>query len=722
MSAVYDLCRESGRKAEYHLYHDFGTRAPMTYEHAAGIIPLISAQPYIASSEFTPRPCGVTLNAALRKFHHSKGQISDHYHHWLDIPFGNRSNPWLTVPRKNSVAPVIVARSARYHGRSFPWGKIVEAVRGQAVFVGTAREHADFTHNFGPIPYQPTNDLLELACVIAGADLFIGNQSCPRAIAEGLKLPVIVEEGNPPDTHFLRPDAWYGTSSEFWPPVLDEVLLKRPGVSVASQATLLGHEDPLPAPFRSEPSDWARRPSVIEQHSSALRSLPDREIGYPGGAGRGIVTCGDQSNWPRVIVMLRLLRESGCELPVECWFHGGIDTINSSRVMELGVTLLSLEAAGRTFQDRRAPFSNKLPGGEHKWYALARSRFETCLWLDPELHVATDPTGLFALSERQRISVWASPAGEQGSLPETVRPAGRPCPPGFGSQACLIHRPSAWKEIVLAHWICQHSDYYFEHLSEEEDPLRLALAVTGRAFKVLACLTNTPVGERMRCYALEGRTWFFHRPDPQMRYVGIPRAYEAAAFFADTLRPRDEARELQSLAGQADFSPDRLRLIRDSIIGTNHLPGDLIEVGPVIGGASRFIGCCSPHSMLHLCDTSGILPEPGALDRKRQPEKNMAEMKMAGCRHANAQALFHLGAIPSLSGPARFRFARIDTERLQPALEALNYLATRIVKEGILMLDHSRRPKCPALDRMLRDQFAQEQNCLQTPSETIIRF
>ena len=37
------------------------------------------------------------------------------------------------------------------------------------------------------------NDFLELAGIIAGCKLFIGNQSFPFSIAEGLKVPRILE-------------------------------------------------------------------------------------------------------------------------------------------------------------------------------------------------------------------------------------------------------------------------------------------------------------------------------------------------------------------------------------------------------------------------------------------------------------------------------------------------------------------------------------------------
>ena len=61
------------------------------------------------------------------------------------------------------------------------------------VFVGSPDEHFAFQQYAGPVSYHHTPDYLELAQVIAGADLFIGNQSSPFWVAEGLKAPTVLE-------------------------------------------------------------------------------------------------------------------------------------------------------------------------------------------------------------------------------------------------------------------------------------------------------------------------------------------------------------------------------------------------------------------------------------------------------------------------------------------------------------------------------------------------
>jgi len=52
---------------------------------------------------------------------------------------------------------------------------------------------------------------LDLAQVISGADLFIGNQSCAYAIAEGLKKRAVLEVCTwLPNCLFHRPDVTHG--------------------------------------------------------------------------------------------------------------------------------------------------------------------------------------------------------------------------------------------------------------------------------------------------------------------------------------------------------------------------------------------------------------------------------------------------------------------------------------------------------------------------------
>jgi hypothetical protein len=102
-------------------------------------------------------------------------------------------DPWLQVnPSSISNSRTVIARSGRYQNAAFPWAEVMRE-HPTVLFVGAEDEHRAFVKEFGQVEYCPTKDLLTLAEVILGAELFIGNQSCPFWIAAGLGVSLIQE-------------------------------------------------------------------------------------------------------------------------------------------------------------------------------------------------------------------------------------------------------------------------------------------------------------------------------------------------------------------------------------------------------------------------------------------------------------------------------------------------------------------------------------------------
>ncbi len=102
--------------------------------------------------------------------------------------------PWLepVAPIKIPGKTIVINRTGRYlQGRDpneTAWSDwIDEGLNEVAVFVGTPEEHDQFNRQFNAsVEYQPVSDMLEMARVIQGCEMFIGNQSMPLAIAIGL--------------------------------------------------------------------------------------------------------------------------------------------------------------------------------------------------------------------------------------------------------------------------------------------------------------------------------------------------------------------------------------------------------------------------------------------------------------------------------------------------------------------------------------------------------
>jgi hypothetical protein len=160
----------------------------------ASVLSLIDAQPYISRTGIVPEARGIDLDV-WRQRPGKALNISDQIAEFLGTEYIPRNDPWLYVA-PHPVAPVVLHRSPRYHVAGFPWRRVLATYR-EAVFVGYLFEYEQFAGEFGHVPFYPTHNYLELAEVIAGCELFIGNQSSPAAIAQGLRVNM-VQESFPP--------------------------------------------------------------------------------------------------------------------------------------------------------------------------------------------------------------------------------------------------------------------------------------------------------------------------------------------------------------------------------------------------------------------------------------------------------------------------------------------------------------------------------------------
>lgn len=190
-------------------------REPMTPERVKLIKGLAEAQDYILSVshfEGKPDPSWFNLNLFRSTFRGCKGptctnlQRASLRHFGLSVQ--DETQPWLKVKlSEKRDHRITVARSPRYHNDAFPWKELVEKYDERMFFVGLETEYKDFCQEFGKVGRVETPTLLDCAKAIQRGSIFIGNQSCPYAIAEGLKKPAVLEcwttESN---TLFQRPD------------------------------------------------------------------------------------------------------------------------------------------------------------------------------------------------------------------------------------------------------------------------------------------------------------------------------------------------------------------------------------------------------------------------------------------------------------------------------------------------------------------------------------
>jgi hypothetical protein len=117
----------------------------------------------------------------------------------VDLVNSIRNTPWLTVPEPIKIKdrPVVINRTSRWTPSQLPnqwkeWKNM--GMENQAVFVGLEKEYQEFKSIMGwDIPHYITENMLDLAQVIAGSDMFIGNQSVALSLAVGLGVNVCCE-------------------------------------------------------------------------------------------------------------------------------------------------------------------------------------------------------------------------------------------------------------------------------------------------------------------------------------------------------------------------------------------------------------------------------------------------------------------------------------------------------------------------------------------------
>lgn len=201
------------RIGNHHMCGD-GYHKPICGPRYQSLAPLLAAQPYVKS---------VSYNES-RKVDYDSSDWRTHYKSWRSLAecqgdyFGIEKldlSPWIKVdPSEETKGRVIMARSLRYWNHAFPWHRAVREYKDKALFVGLKEEHEVFQQVVkAKVEFRPTENLLELAQLIAGSSLMMANQSCPIWLAMAMGHTLIQETASKnPDSKIVRDNAIFVTN------------------------------------------------------------------------------------------------------------------------------------------------------------------------------------------------------------------------------------------------------------------------------------------------------------------------------------------------------------------------------------------------------------------------------------------------------------------------------------------------------------------------------
>jgi hypothetical protein len=174
-----------------------------TFQDYEWLKPLLKRQSYIAEAgtwtQGTTEPDVDLDRFRGTLFRGFEGNYVQAYHIAFGLPFtmADYDTPWLEADPVQT-RPMIVSRTPRYRDPNADAIWTDMAIKGRldelGLFVGTEAEHADFIKVTGvQIPYQPVDNFLELANIVAGAELVMANQNFVYSLAMGLGKQTVLE-------------------------------------------------------------------------------------------------------------------------------------------------------------------------------------------------------------------------------------------------------------------------------------------------------------------------------------------------------------------------------------------------------------------------------------------------------------------------------------------------------------------------------------------------
>lgn len=180
-------------------------------------------------------------------------------------------------------------------------------------------------------------------------------------------------------------------------------------------------------------------------------------------SGKGIVMCGGNNKYyPSLYVNIRMLRLLGCELPIEVYYIGEKEMDPKTiSILEENENVKCINAC-----DFEEKYPIRIHGGwESKVYCIINSSFEEVLFMDADNTALVNPAYLFEEEQYKNTGAILWPDFECWKHDEKMWEI-------LGiryrkelqveSGQVLVNKSKCWKEINMAKYFCDYSDYYFK--------------------------------------------------------------------------------------------------------------------------------------------------------------------------------------------------------------------------------------------------------------------
>jgi hypothetical protein len=176
-------------------------------------------------------------------------------------------------------------------------------------------------------------------------------------------------------------------------------------------------------------------------------------------------------------------------------------------------------------------------------------------------------------------------------------------------------------------------------------------------------------------------------------------------------------------AGRTLVDHKRLAKIRDCILQTNHLRGDIAELGTYMGGVAKMMGHYAPDATLHIFDTFTGIPEDDSHGEHKKGDfpSNADDVKKY---LDNPKAVLHVGMFPDTAPQdvQRYRMVHIDGDTYQTTRAAIIYFSDLMVKGGIMVWDDYTWYRTSGVAKALHEAFSPERIERGNGFQAVVRF
>ncbi len=294
---------------------------------------------------------------------------------------------------------------------------------------------------------------------------------------------------------------------------------------------------------RTQPNEWWSWENVQAAHRRIADQAIEQTPAWPARfRGRGIVVVGGGKYFVSAYVTIRVLRQLGCQLPIELWhLEGEIDESMRQVIEPLGVRCIDADAFVRNERFRFIP-GHWWRGWQLKAVALRNCSFREVLLLDADSYPVRNPEFLF---EWKKYREWGAVFWPDLALNSSISPAHaweifgvspiEELPTESGQ--ILVNKELCWRELNLALHYNAHADFVYHILYGDKDTFPVAWQRLGRRYARM-WPKSTFVSMGIHQFDDRGELLFIHRVHdkfrlPDTRFISTPQQSTHNKFHPD---------------------------------------------------------------------------------------------------------------------------------------------------------------------------------------------